>query len=143
MRAYLTSLLAIPTLASAAPTMADFYLREEIPLPPGEVMEGSSIAIMDNKRVALGTRRGDVWICEGAFEKDLSKVKWSKYASGLHEPLGMSFKEGWFTFTQRPDVSKMRDTDGDGRADEFRTVAAPWGINGDYQIGRASCRERV
>ncbi|MFP6856358.1 MAG: hypothetical protein VCA73_03730 [Roseibacillus sp.] len=128
---YLTPFLFAPVLASAAPTMADFYQREEIPLPPGEVMEGSSIAIIDKNKVALGTRRGDVWICDGAFG-DVSKVKWTRFTSGLHEPLGMAYRDGWFHFTQRPDVSKMRDTDGDGRADEFRTIAAPWGIKGDY-----------
>ena len=131
-RACISSMLAATALSVAAPTMEDFYQREEIPLPEGEVMEGASIAIIDDKRVALATRRGDVWICDGAFGKDLSKVTWSKFASGLHEPLGMSHKDGWFTFTQRPDVSRMRDSDGDGRADQFVTVAAPWGINGDY-----------
>ncbi len=129
---YLIPFLFAPVLASAAPTMADFYKREEIPLPPGEVMEGSGIAIIDNKRVALATRRGDLWICDGAFNDDVTKVKWSRFATGLHEPLGIAYRDGWFHFTQRPDVSKMRDTDGDGRADEFRTIAAPWGINGDY-----------
>ena len=71
-RACISSMLAATALAAAAPTMEDFYLREEIPLPEGEVMEGASIAIIDNKRVALATRRGDVWICDGAFGEDLS-----------------------------------------------------------------------
>ena len=124
-RLSLMALLAVTSLAAAAPTMEDFYKREEIPLPEGEVMEGASIAIIDNKKVALASRRGDVWICDGAFGDDLSKVTWTKFASGLHEPLGMSYKDGWFTFTQRPDVSRMRDSDGDGRADQFVTVAAP------------------
>lgn len=128
----LTLSLLVPVVATAAPTMEDFYKREEIPLPPGEVMEGSSIAIIDDQKVALGTRRGDVWICDGAFGEDVSKVRWSEFASGLHEPLGMAYRDGWFYFTQRPEVSKMRDSDGDGRADEFHTIAAPWGINGDY-----------
>ena len=92
--ACISSILATAALSAAAPTMEDFYQREEIPLPEGEVMEGASIAIIDDDRVALATRRGDVWICSGAFEKDLSKVTWSKFASGLHEPLGMSHKEG-------------------------------------------------
>lgn len=129
---YLIALLTAPLLASAAPTQEEFYQREEIPLPAGEVMEGASIAIMDKNRVAYATRRGDVWICENAFDKDVSKVTWKKFTSGLHEPLGMAYREGWFHFTQRPDVSRMRDSNGDGRADEFRTIAAPWGIKGDY-----------
>ena len=124
-------LLLVPVLAPAAPTQDEFYVREEFPLPPGEVMEGGSIAIMDDRRVALSTRRGDIWICDGAFG-DVTRATWSKFASGLHEPLGMAYRDGWFYLTQRPEVSKIRDSDGDGRADEFRTIAAPWGINGDY-----------
>ena len=61
-RACVFSMLATATLSAAAPSMEDFYQREEIPLPEGEVMEGASIAIIDDKRVALATRRGDVWI---------------------------------------------------------------------------------
>ena len=50
-RACISSMLAATALAAAAPTMEDFYLREEIPLPEGEVMEGASISIIDDKRV--------------------------------------------------------------------------------------------
>ena len=113
-------------------SVADYYTREEIPLPEGEVMEIGSIALMPEKKIAVTTRRGDLWICEGAYEEDLSKVKWKKAAEGLHEPFGMFWQEGGLTLTQRPEVSKLRDLDGDGEIDEFRTLAAPWGINGDY-----------
>ena len=110
----------------------DYYLTEQIPTPEGEVLELGSIALLPEKRVAVASRRGDVWICEGAYEEDLSQVKWTKFAEGVHEPFGMFWRDGWLWLTQRPEVTKMRDRDGDGRADEFVTVAAPWGINGDY-----------
>ncbi|MEM9079583.1 MAG: hypothetical protein AAGC74_02700 [Verrucomicrobiota bacterium] len=112
--------------------LGDFYTREEIPLPEKEVMEIGSIALLPEKKVAVSTRRGDVWICEGAYGEDLSQVKWTKFAEGLHEPFGMFWRDGWLWLTQRPEVTKMRDQDGDGWADEYVTVAAPWGINGDY-----------
>ena len=95
---YLTPLLLAPVLASAAPTQDEFYVREEFPLPPGEVMEGGSIAIMDDRRVALSTRRGDLWICDGAFG-DVTDAKWTKFATGLHEPLGMAYRDGWILLT--------------------------------------------
>lgn len=110
----------------------EYYQTEVIPTPEGEVMELGSIALLPDKRVAVASRRGDVWICEGAYEKDLSAVKWTKFAEGLHEPFGMFWRDGWLWLTQRPEVTKMRDLDGDWRADEFVTVSAPWGINGDY-----------
>ena len=124
--------IALLTPLLAAPSQEAFYLREEIPLPKGEVMEIGSIALMPDKKVAVTTRRGDLWICEGAYEEDLSKVKWTVAHRGLHEPLGMFYKDGSLILTQRPEVSKLTDTDKDGKIDSFETVCADWGINGDY-----------
>jgi glucose/arabinose dehydrogenase len=123
---------ALISTALADPRQPEFYLREEIPMPEGEVLELGSIAIMPDKKVAVSSRRGDVWICEGAYEKDLSKVKWTLFARGLHEPLGMFYKDGSLYLTQRPEVTKLTDTDGDGRADKFETITHHWGIDGDY-----------
>lgn len=110
----------------------EYYKTEVIPLPEGEVMELGSIALLPDQRVAVASRRGDVWICEGAYGDDLSAVKWTQFAEGVHEPFGMFWRDGWLWMTQRPEITKMRDTDGDWRADEFVTVDAPWGINGNY-----------
>ncbi|MEM9237488.1 MAG: hypothetical protein AAGB14_11965 [Verrucomicrobiota bacterium] len=127
----LLSLLALGSVATAA-DQADYYLREEIPLPVGEVMEIGSIAIMPDKKVAVTTRRGDLWICEGAYGDDLSKVTWSKFAQNLHEPLGMFWKNGSLWVHQRPEFTRITDTNGDGLADSFETICDGWGINGDY-----------
>ncbi|MBC7979992.1 MAG: hypothetical protein H7Y36_05465 [Armatimonadetes bacterium] len=127
----LLSLAALTTCAFSQ-IQADFYNRQEIPLPPGEVMEVSSIALMPGKKVAVATRRGDLWICSGAYDENLSKVTWVKFAHGLHEPLGMFYKGTSLYLTQRPDFSRLEDTDGDGKADVFETINSEWGINGDY-----------
>ncbi len=127
-------LLLLTALAGSAfsQQQSDFYTREEIPLPPGEIMELSSIALMPDEKVAVATRRGDLWICEGAYGDDLSKVTWKKFAHGLHEPLGMFYKDGSFYLTQRPEFSRVQDSDGDGTADVFDTINSGWGIKGDY-----------
>lgn len=124
----LALLFLAPTLAAAA----DFYVREEIPLPPGEVMEISSIALMPEEKVAVATRRGDLWVCDGAYGEDLSKVTWHKFARNLHEPLGMFWKDGSLWLTQRPELTRITDTDHDGLADRFETICDQWGIMGDY-----------
>jgi hypothetical protein len=130
MRSFLlTALLAAPAFAQQ---QSDFYLREEIPLPKGEVMEIGSIAVMPDDKVAVATRRGDVWICSGAYAEDVSKVTWKKFAGGLHEPLGMYWKDGSLFLTQRPEFSRIQDSDGDGEADVFETISSGWGIKGDY-----------
>lgn len=95
-------------------------------------MEISSIALMPDEKVAVATRRGDLWICSGAYGKDLSKVTWKQFAHGLHEPLGMFYKDGSLYLTQRPEFSRLEDTNSDGKADVFETINSDWGINGDY-----------
>lgn len=128
----LALLIAGTFSAIAAPQQSDFYQRQEIPLPPGEVMEIGSVALLPGQKVAVATRRGDIWICEGAYGDDLSKVTWKKFAEGQHEPFGMFWKDGWLWMTQRPEVSRIKDSDGDGTADTFETICDDWGINGDY-----------
>ncbi len=115
-----------------AAQQSDFYLRQEIPLPPGEVMEIGSIALMPDQKIAVTTRRGDLWICTGAYGDDLSKVSWKKFAQGLHEPFGMFWKDGWLYLTQRPEVTRIKDSTGSGIADTFETINSDWGIKGDY-----------
>ncbi len=127
-RLLLLFLLSLSLAAVGHPS----YQREEIPLPEGEVMEIGSIAIMPDQKVAVATRRGDVWICEGAYGDDLSQVTWSKFATGLHEPFGMDFLDDSLYVTQRPELTRLRDMDKDGVADLYETVTQDWGISGDY-----------
>jgi sugar lactone lactonase YvrE len=50
----------------------------------------------------------------------------------LHEVLGLAEKDGWIYATQRCEETRMKDTNGDDRADIFETVGDPWSITGDY-----------
>ena len=74
-------LATVDAVRAAETRQPEFYERVEIPTPAGEVCEVSSIALLPGKKVAIGTRRGDVWVAEGAYEADVSKVKWTKFAS--------------------------------------------------------------
>jgi len=46
--------------------------------------------------------------------------------------LGLAYKDGWLYATQRPELTRIKDSKGTGRADTFETVTDDWGINGDY-----------
>jgi glucose/arabinose dehydrogenase len=118
--------------AAHAQVQSDYYLREEIPLPKGEAMELGSIALMPDQKIAVTSRRGDLWICTGAYGDDVSKVTWQKFAEGLHEPFGMFWKDGWLYLTQRPEVTRIKDSNYDGVADTFETICSEWSIKGDY-----------
>jgi hypothetical protein len=105
-------------------------LRFEPPL--GEVLEAGAIEALPDGKVAVGTRRGEVWLIDNAYAPDPKQAKFTRFAHGLHEVLGLARKDGWLYVTQRPDVSRIKDTDGDGKADRFEIVAEGWGISGDY-----------
>ena len=114
------------------PHMSKYYLREEIPMPKDVVFEPGSIALLPDQRIAVGTRRGEVWICEGAYGDDLSKVTWTPYFKGLHEPLGMYWQDGALYYTDREQFGRLVDRNGDDRPDWVETISAPWGLTGNY-----------
>ncbi len=132
--------LLVPVLGGAqkakqpkkAAAEADFYKILTFTPPAGEVLEAGAIEILPGDKVAVGTRRGEVWIIDNAYDPDPAKVKFSRFAHGLHEVLGLSYRDGWLYVTQRPDVTRIKDTDGDGKADLFEVVTDGWEINGDY-----------
>ena len=115
----------------ADPAESDYYTVTALRPPAGVYPEVSGLEVGPDRELYVATRRGDIYRLRGAFD-DATKVQWGHWAQGLHEPLGISWKDGWLWATQRPEVTKIRDKDGDGRADVFKTVAADWGINGDY-----------
>src|SRR5205814_2727244 len=126
-------------LASAAPVFAqskeseeDYYPLIKIPVPPGVVLEAGGIELMPDGKVAVSTRRGEIWMIDKAFENPPTNAKFTLFASGLHEVLGLAYKDGWLYAQQRGELTKLKDTDGDGRADVFKTVCDLWSISGDY-----------
>jgi len=102
------------------------WTLESLPLPAGVKVEGSGLAVLPDDRLAVATRNGDVWL----FKIDGSPAK--RFASGLHEPLGLTFHDGALYATQRTEVTCLRDTDGDDVADEYSTFATGWGVSGNY-----------
>ena len=127
------SLLLAAQLQAEAPTQADYYPIVDIPLPEGEVIEVSGIDILPENKVAIASRRGDIWVGENVLRSDAENPPtWTLFARGLHEVIGIAWKDDWLYLTQRPEVSRIKDSDGDGRADIFETVGDGWGINGDY-----------
>ncbi|MFM7150781.1 MAG: hypothetical protein ACKO23_13145 [Gemmataceae bacterium] len=110
----------------------EYYKLLTFTPPPGEVLEAGAIEILPDNKVAVGTRRGEVWILENAYDPDPEKVKFKRFAHGMHEILGLAWKDGWLYVTHRPDVTRIKDSDGDGKADVFEVYSEGWDINGDY-----------
>lgn len=129
----LFSALSLFTIAVCEePTESDYYTITGFTAPDGAVVEGGAIELLPDGKVAVCTRRGQIWTVENAFGNSDKPAKWTLFAEYLHEPLGLAWKDGWLYAVQRPEVTRMKDEDGDGRADIFETVNDDWGINGNY-----------
>jgi len=124
--------------------------------PGGPVLEVSGIAVSADPRapapLAVATRKGDIWLVDdggvdgaadgrpgaagdvhtGPSAPPRQAVGYRLFASGLHEPLGLEWRDGAYLTAQRGEVTRVADTDGDGSADDYATVATGWGVTGHY-----------
>lgn len=99
-----------------------FWKRTPLPVPENIVLEPSGIVAVPGKRLLVTTRRGEVWLIEGAYDPD-PQPRYTLFAAGLHESLGIiAAPKGGYYVAQRQEVTRLEDTDGDGRADVFETV---------------------
>ncbi|MES2705612.1 MAG: hypothetical protein V4726_03315 [Verrucomicrobiota bacterium] len=119
---------------AADPKESDYYQIQPIPNPDKLVLEIGALEHTPDGRIFATTRRGDVFMVTDALDKDVSKAGLKLFAGGLHEVLGAAWNEKnqSLYITQRPELTRLRDDDGDGRADTFETVSDGWGISGDY-----------
>ena len=128
----LSSIAVAPACAAEPlkkPTEADFYKIEQLKIPPDAFLEVGALEWLPDNKIAVASRRGEIWIVSDPAGEEPT---WTRFAHGLHEVLGLAWKDGWLYATQRPEVSRLKDTDGDGEADEIETVADGWGVSGDY-----------
>lgn len=114
------------------PEEADYYTITPLPIPEGVVLEAGALEWMPDGKLAASTRRGEIWMIENPLADDPAQAHFRRFASGLHEVLGLAQRDGWLYVVQRPEVSRLKDTDGDGQADLFETVCDGWDITGDY-----------
>jgi putative heme-binding domain-containing protein len=64
------------------------------------------------------TMQGDVWRVEG-LDDPLARVRWRRFASGLHHALGLVVSDGHAYVLGRDQITRLRDIDGDGEADFY------------------------
>ncbi len=99
-----------------------YWKRTPLPVPADIVLEVSGILPLPGKKLMVTTRRGEMWLIEGAYDAD-PHPRYTLFASGLHESLGLTAApKGGYYVAQRQEVTRIADTDGDGRADVFETV---------------------
>lgn len=123
--------MILALILSAFQQEADFWAVEHFPLPAGEVIEVGGMDFGPDGALWLSTRRGQVWRVEGQ-DGDPAAARWTLFAEGLYEGLGLNWHQGRLLVLQRGELSELLDRDGDGRCDEVRTLTQDWGMSGNY-----------
>ena len=110
-----------------------FYEITTLTEPENCVLEVGGLGFRPDGKLLACTRRGEIWLIDNPTSKNPADIKFTRFASGLHEALGLHVVDDKTVYVaQRPELTKVTDTDGDGVADEFATVSEKWGISGDY-----------
>lgn len=103
------------------------YRVETIDMPEGLTAETGALEFLPDGRLIACFLRGEVMIY------DPGTKKWHLFAEGLHDPLGMLVvSRSEILVMQRPELTRIKDTDGDGEADLYETVTDDFGITGNY-----------
>lgn len=124
----LCSTLAMPVFAQETPKEEDFSKIMKVTSPEGTLLEVGGLTVLPNGDLGVSTRRGEVYIVENPTSR---RPYWRKFATGLHEILGLVWKDGALYCAQRGELTKLADTNMDGKADVYETVYA-WPISGHY-----------
>ena len=114
--------------AQETPKEEDFFKIMKVATPEGIILEVGGLVNLPNGDLGISTRRGDVFIVENPTS---SRPYFKKFASGLHEILGLAYKDGAFYCAQRGELTKLIDTNIDGKADVYETIYS-WPLSGHY-----------
>ncbi len=106
----------------------DFFKIAKVSSPEGTILEVGGLCTLPNGDIAVTTRRGDIFIVENPSS---AKPYFRKFASGLHEVLGVAYKNGSLYVVQRGELTRLYDSNMDGKADVFETIYA-WPLSGNY-----------
>ena len=119
----LSQLLTAITSAAAEPA----YRVENIPTPAGLAAKTGGLAFLPDGRLAACFQRGEVYLYNPANKS------WQLFAEGLHDPLGLVvISDSEIVVMHRPELTRLRDTNGDGVADQYETICDTFGITGNY-----------
>ncbi len=137
------ALFAVPTNSPSpgvrAAAFPISYLLAPIPHPAPV----TGLDFLPNGDLALCTALGEVFIVSQLASPTNAPV-WRRFARGLMEPAGLRVFSGEIFVAQKCELTRLRDTDGDGAADLFECVSQGWGFNGNgrqFAVGPVADKE--
>lgn len=123
----LASVALIAPIEGGTPAVERHYQIENVPAPAGIDPQVGGLEVLPDGRIAACFHHGQVAILDPAT------TTWKIFAEGLHQPLGLlAESDGSLFVMQHAELTRLRDTDGDGSADDYETVWAGFGLTGNY-----------
>lgn len=119
------------TVKAQTQTEKQIYPIVTVPIPKEIALEVGGMTFLPNDELAVATRKGEVWIITNPYMKNGQQPKYRLFAHGMHEVLGLNYIKGDIYLTQRAEITRLRDLDGDGEADEYSTMYS-WPLSGNY-----------
>jgi azurin/glucose/arabinose dehydrogenase len=123
--------ILVSCLFAQTPRESDFYTLATIPIPQGIELEGGGLCTLPNGNLAVATRHGDVYLIENPYLDIGSTPNYRLFASGLHEALGLTWFDGTLWVSQRGELTRLWDHNGDGSCDFYESVYS-WPLSGHY-----------
>jgi cytochrome c551/c552 len=120
--------MSLSLIAQESPKEEDFFKILKVSAPEGTLLEVGGLAMLPNGSLGVSTRRGDVFIVDNPTSQ---RPYFRKFASGLHEILGLAYHEGSLYMVQRGELTRLTDLNSDGKADWYETVAS-WPLSAHY-----------
>ena len=107
------------------------YAVEEIPVPRGIAPDIGGLGFTPSGKLVVVTRRSGVLFATPAA--DPAKFDWTVFCDqSLHNANGLCvISESEILVSQMPELTRIRDRNSDGAADEYETVA-PFNLSGAY-----------
>lgn len=103
------------------------YVVDSIAMPDGLSGEVGALEFLPDGRLVAAFRRGEVMIYNPETEN------WSAFAKGLHLPLGLLAVDSTeILVMQYAELTRLLDTDGDGKADVYENATDDFGVAGNY-----------
>jgi azurin len=71
---------------------------------------------------AVATMTGEIWLVKGV-DQHLKTLRWKRFATGLHQPLGMKVIDDQLYVLGRDQITRLHDLNGDDEADFYECVS--------------------
>jgi len=128
-----TLFLMIGAVELTAAGISDYYELETIPLPRALEKPNANATQVDGLDFFPDGRLVACFVGGEVYTLHPETGKWTLFAEGLHIPMGVvALNNREIVVCQRPEVTKIRDVDGDGVADEYEVLSDDFGISGNY-----------